>query len=79
MTYLIIKEENIYHEGDERSKKFPGHGYPAWTQTLKVATEYESYGPFYQEVERLTKDKVKFKAFDAKEFSITMEVKVVVQ
>lgn len=79
MTYLIIKEENIYHEGDERSRQYPGHGYPAWTQTLQVATEYESYGPFFKEVERLSLDKVKFKAFEARQFSVTMQLKVEVQ
>lgn len=79
MTYIIITEENIYHEGDERSRKYPGHGYPAWTQTLQVAKEYESYGPFYKEVVELTERKTKFKAFEAKQFSVTTEVNVVVE
>lgn len=33
-SYLIqfYENESIYHEGDERSKRYPGHGYPAYTE-----------------------------------------------
>ena len=30
--YAILEEIEIYHEGDERSRNFPGHGYPAYTE-----------------------------------------------
>lgn len=79
MTYIIIKEEKVHHEGDERSRNHPGHGYPAWTQTLQVATEYDSYGKFFKEVESLTKSNISFKAFEAKQFSVSVKLEVVVE
>jgi hypothetical protein len=30
----FFSTEQIHHEGDERSKRFPGHGYPAYTATV---------------------------------------------
>jgi len=37
--YLLIKfsVQSIYHEGDERSRSNPGHGYPAYTETLHTS------------------------------------------
>jgi hypothetical protein len=32
--YLIVRQRNIHHEGDERSRSHPGQGYPAWTETV---------------------------------------------
>lgn len=34
-----VKTTNIHHEGDERSRTNPGHGYPAWTEQI-VSVEY---------------------------------------
>lgn len=31
---IIFDKQTIYHEGDQRSKDFPGHGYPAHTETV---------------------------------------------
>ena len=33
--YAVIYSDSIYHEGDERSRTNPGHGYPAWTETIE--------------------------------------------
>ena len=33
--YLVITERKIHHEGDEYSRQHPGHGYPAWTETVE--------------------------------------------
>lgn len=42
-SYLVIvaKIINIHHEGDERSKNYPGHGYPAYTETISGYKIYE--------------------------------------
>lgn len=32
--YLIIWQDTVYHEGDERSRTNPGHGYPAYTENV---------------------------------------------
>ena len=34
---IIIKEDIIYHQGDERSKTHPGHGYPEYTENVSKA------------------------------------------
>lgn len=33
---LIFKTRQIHHEGDERSRTHPGHGYPAHTETVHI-------------------------------------------
>lgn len=34
---LIFSSRSIYHEGDERSRTNPGHGYAAYTETVDSA------------------------------------------
>ena len=45
--WAIIKPKTTYHEGDERSRTHPGHGYPAHT------TSNLHYVPFETEEELL--------------------------
>ncbi len=35
-SFLVIlqKDLSIHHEGDERSRQYPGHGYPAYTENI---------------------------------------------
>jgi hypothetical protein len=33
---LVFDTRYIHHEGDERSRTNPGHGYPAYTETIKT-------------------------------------------
>ena len=43
--YAVLTERYIHHEGDERSRTHPGHGYPAYTETvsdLKRFTDKEA-------------------------------------
>lgn len=40
---VVFKTHSVYHEGDQRSKDAPGHGYPAHTETIN-AVEYISFG-----------------------------------
>lgn len=34
--YAVITIKNIHHEGDERSRTNPGHGYPAYTERVET-------------------------------------------
>lgn len=36
---IVFKTHSVHHEGDERSRTNPGHGYPAYTETIH-AVEY---------------------------------------
>lgn len=42
LAALVFKSESIYHEGDERSRTNPGHGYPAYTETVRTV-EYTTF------------------------------------
>lgn len=40
---LVFTTKSIYHEGDERSRTHPGHGYGAYTETIN-SVEYIPFG-----------------------------------
>jgi len=42
MKYAAIVSRSIHHEGDERSRTNPGHGYPAYTETVTEFKEFFS-------------------------------------
>jgi hypothetical protein len=33
--YAVIYKDTIHHEGDQRSRDCPGHGYPAYSETIE--------------------------------------------
>ena len=33
---LVFNTQTVYHEGDERSRTNPGHGYPAYTEVINT-------------------------------------------
>jgi hypothetical protein len=58
---IVYSEVNIFHEGDERSRTHPGHGYPAYTETIKTCKHYcfENKATWEKVIEHLLlKDKV---------------------
>ena len=40
--YLVIEPYTIHHEGDERSRTHPGHGYPAYSETVQRIHEFDT-------------------------------------
>lgn len=42
MKYGVIYNVSIHHEGDERSRTNPGHGYPAHTEQVSTFKPFES-------------------------------------
>jgi hypothetical protein len=42
MKFAAIVEKSIQHEGDERSRTNPGHGYPAYTETVQEFVPFTS-------------------------------------
>lgn len=42
MKLAVIYNEYVYHEGDERSRTHPGHGYPAHTETIRTFKEFKN-------------------------------------
>lgn len=39
---LTQNSRTIHHEGDERSRTHPGHGYPAYTETIE-SINYQAF------------------------------------
>lgn len=57
MPFAVIQERNIRHEGDERSRTNPGHGYPAHTETFQEFTEFRTEADMLAWVESVEKRK----------------------
>lgn len=76
MTYIITIDKTIHHEGDERSRTHPGHGYPAWVEVIPTHTIYNDYELFLTAIEALTKIKKPFKAYSASELEIKVETTI---
>jgi hypothetical protein len=77
--YLIITTRIIHHEGDERSRQCPGHGYPAYSEDVQHVEEFDGYGPFYQRVVQLTERKAQFKLYSAEPMKVTTSIEVKVE
>lgn len=48
--YAIVTNVTTYHEGDERSRTNPGHGYPAHTTTESVYIPFETSDELLDEI-----------------------------
>lgn len=42
MLYIAITKNSVYHEGDQRSRDCPGHGYPAYTESVDKITRFKT-------------------------------------
>lgn len=73
-VYFITKERSVYHEGDERSYTHPGHGYPAYTEVVREATEYPDYAAFIKAVQQLECSQQQYKAYSAEQLIVTTTV-----
>lgn len=76
-TFAVIIERSIHHEGDERSRTHPGHGYPAYTETVKEFKEFKNEAEFRawietQESKHCTSESYKAIAFKPVEIKKTV-------
>lgn len=72
-TYIIIQDKTIHHEGDERSRTYPGHGYPAWSETVQTVRYFKDEDEFQNACFALTKASEKYRAFECEEFIIKLK------
>lgn len=44
LHWAVVSSKNttVHHEGDERSRTAPGHGYPAYTETI-YSMDYQAF------------------------------------
>ncbi len=53
---LVYNTQDVHHEGDERSRTNPGHGYPAYNETVNtfehwVSTDHMVISSFVKDLE----------------------------
>ncbi len=41
LAVMVFETHSIYHEGDERSRTNPGHGYPPHWETINTVNYYQ--------------------------------------
>ena len=79
--YAIITTESVYHEGDERSRTHPGHGYPAYTSRHEKFNDFgEDRGKWEARIRELANpvhgQPEKFRAIVYEEAEVTTSVSV---
>lgn len=74
--YAVIHFETVYHEGDERSRTHPGHGYPAYSEDIQKITTFKTEEDLKTWITKNTNKK--FTAIRYEELSVktTLEVKI---
>jgi len=50
--YAVFTTQTIHHEGDERSRTHPGHGYPAYSENIDSVIKFDSKEALKQWIER---------------------------
>lgn len=78
---MVFQTKFVHHEGDERSRTHPGHGYPAYTETIhsveyipfKSASEMEQW---VVKAETQKFDKPKYRLIEARPLSVKVTAKV---
>jgi hypothetical protein len=73
----VIYNDTIYHEGDERSRTHPGHGYPAYTETVQKFKEFKNEEELKLWIKR--NERTTYKVISYKELKVTTEVVIKVE
>lgn len=82
MKYAILYNEQIHHEGDERSRTNPGHGYPAYTETVEKFKSFDTEEQLLTWIMTNNKrsyNKATFKAIRYEFIDVKEEVKITLQ
>lgn len=77
--FLIITTKNINHEGDQRSRDFPGHGYPAWSEEVSVVEKFfpDEVEKFKKRIAALESDRfAKYTAYKAEKVIVTTTTEI---
>jgi ribulose bisphosphate carboxylase small subunit len=75
MKYAVLFPEQVYHEGDERSRTNPGHGYPAYTETVEKMKEFDSLDQLKAWI-RVNHGNKKIRVIEFQDVEYTTELKV---
>lgn len=72
--YGVITKSTIHHEGDERSRTSPGHGYPAYTETIQSFQHFKDYEDMFRYYERWKKSDDVFIEYEELSFKVSVEI-----
>lgn len=75
---LVYETNTIHHEGDERSRQCPSHGYPAYTETINIIRQFvfTSLTEFENMMAKLSESTQRFKGMSVTPARITKRVSV---
>ena len=79
LKYAIIETDSIYHEGDERSRTHPGHGYPAHTERITKIREYNDRCMWETHIKSEARRGREVRAIVFKEVDIVVEATVKIE
>lgn len=67
---IVFDITQVYHEGDERSRECPGHGYPAYTEEIEAFKYYafESKTEWQKEIDDIVRANETASAYRKKSF-----------
>lgn len=75
MKYGVIDKKQIHHEGDQRSRDAPGHGYPAYTETVMQFHSFETADDLKRWIKMQDKDE-RYTVIEYQELEIKTEIKI---
>lgn len=63
--WIIVTSDTIWHEGDQRSRDYPGHGYPAYSEEVDRIQKFTEHKEFTKKLEEHIIGKKKFSCYEA--------------
>ena len=79
-SWVIVENRRVYHEGDERSRQHPGHGYPAHTEfTAKIILVFDNEQELVQELGSLIRhcgDSNQYRGFKVQPYAVSTGVRI---
>lgn len=76
--YAVTLERYIHHQGDERSRTHPGHGYPAWTETVTDLKRFDNEAALTNWIRVYGKDNT-YEVFRCVPVKVSTEVKITIE
>lgn len=72
MKYAVIYAKQVHHEGDERSRTNPGHGYPAYTENFETIKKFDTQEQLKTWIKNTSESK--FEVIEYQELTFQKEV-----
>lgn len=81
IKFIAIEDHTVYHEGDQRSRDHPGHGYPAYSETVDHVTYFTSDAQVIEWAEERYKrgNRDKYKLFKCEPVEVHIKPTVVLK